>query len=68
MWPGAQVAALEDDGRELGTFGPERRTIPMPPRPGGVAAATMVSVRVIQPLNRGYRLQLVASRMKAALA
>ena len=30
-----------------GAFGPERRTIPMPPRPGGVAAATMVSVRVM---------------------
>src|SRR4029077_8464362 len=30
-----------------GTLGPERRTMPTPPRPGGVAAATMVSVRVI---------------------
>ena len=30
-----------------GTFGPETRTMPIPPRPGGVAAATMVSVRVM---------------------
>ena len=30
-----------------GAFGPEMRTIPKPPRPGGVAAATMVSVRVM---------------------
>ena len=29
-----------------GTAGPETRTTPMPPRPGGVAAATMVSVSV----------------------
>ena len=27
------------------TAGPERRTTPMPPRPGGVAMATMVSRR-----------------------
>ena len=33
--------------RSPATFGPERRTMPMPPRPGGVAAATMVSVRVM---------------------
>src|SRR3981081_4832733 len=30
-----------------GTLGPEMRTSPTPPRPGGVAAATMVSVRVM---------------------
>src|SRR2546423_6428072 len=30
-----------------GTLGPETRTMPTPPRPGGVAAATMVSVRVM---------------------
>jgi hypothetical protein len=35
-----------------GVFGPEIRTIPMPPRPGGVAAATMVSMRVIA--RKGY--------------
>src|SRR5687768_10401830 len=30
-----------------GALGPETRTMPIPPRPGGVAAATMVSARVI---------------------
>src|SRR5690349_5616841 len=35
-----------------GVFGPEMRTIPTLPRPGGVAAATMVSIRVM--LARGY--------------
>ena len=31
----------------LRASGPERRTTPMPPRPGGVAMATMVSSRCI---------------------
>ena len=39
-----------------GTCGPEMRTMPMPPRPGGVAAATMVSVRVMNRLCRSVRL------------
>ena len=39
-----------------GAFGPEMRTMPMPPRPGGVAAATMVSVRVMNRLCRSVRL------------
>ena len=45
-----QLPAQED--AELGTFGPEMRTMPMPPRPGGVAAATMVSVRVMSRSRR----------------
>src|SRR5689334_2689059 len=39
-----------------GVFGPETRTMPTLPRPGGVALATIVSVRVMfhLPLNKGY--------------
>src|SRR5205823_12913703 len=37
------------------SLGPETRTMPTPPRPGGVAAATMVSLRVIWAVRQGYR-------------
>src|SRR5262249_19017972 len=39
-----------------GTFGPDTRTIPTPPRPGGVAAATIVSTL---PMARHFRCLLV---------
>jgi len=33
--------------------GPERRTMPMPPRPGGVEMATMVSSKSVTGLSYG---------------
>src|SRR6185312_7876325 len=52
-----------------GTRGPETRTIPIPPLPGGVAAATMVSVRLmlgrLPPLS--CRLKGLSSRPPTSL-
>ena len=57
--PGFQVMRQpQHRSGDLPRLGPERRTTPMPPRPGGVAMATMVSSRCM----KHYRCPLFALR------